>query len=160
MLLIINNSTGWCWAAGIDKSADRTPARASLKLAPKKKAAVVSGPKSREELPKKGCNEATPIALLPCKNTSHPNERKEQKGSIAAHFHVQQRNCAAFQDGCVEQMRARPRPVLPRSRWQSPEAAGEVICIRATRPRQARSSRPLRAKPCAMVQYPGRSPTI
>jgi hypothetical protein len=31
-----------------------------------KKAAVASGPKFREETPKKGCNPATPIAVLHC----------------------------------------------------------------------------------------------
>jgi hypothetical protein len=33
-----------------------------------KKAAVASGPKFREETPKKGCDEATPIAISHCTN--------------------------------------------------------------------------------------------
>ena len=32
----------------------------------RKRAAVASGPKFREETPKKGCNPATPIAVLHC----------------------------------------------------------------------------------------------
>jgi len=37
-------------------------------FAAKKKAAVASGPKFREETPKKGNNRATPIAVLQCNN--------------------------------------------------------------------------------------------
>jgi hypothetical protein len=33
----------------------------------RKKATLASGPKSREETPKKGSNTATPIAVLHCK---------------------------------------------------------------------------------------------
>jgi hypothetical protein len=32
----------------------------------RKKAVVANGPKFREETPKKGCNAATPIAVLHC----------------------------------------------------------------------------------------------
>jgi hypothetical protein len=41
--------------------------RVDYNTPPKKKATLASGPKFREETPKKGSNPATPIAVLHCK---------------------------------------------------------------------------------------------
>ncbi|WP_157933998.1 hypothetical protein [Microvirga ossetica] len=52
----------------------------------KKKATLASGPKFREETPKKGCNAATPIAVLHCNNYAASHKTQAQKGGMAAPF--------------------------------------------------------------------------
>jgi hypothetical protein len=42
------------------------PTLAETVVQARKKAVVANGPKFREETPKKGCNAATPIAVLQC----------------------------------------------------------------------------------------------
>jgi hypothetical protein len=52
----------------------------------KKKATLASGPKFREETPKKGCDRATPIAISHCNNSTAAHKTQAQKDGMAAPF--------------------------------------------------------------------------